>query len=487
MAKGAGVVFVGTMAARVLGYLIRAVIARGYGQEMYGYISTSLAIFTVITTLALFGVSNSLPRQISLHVAREQWQRVSSSIAVAFLLILGIGTLLSAMLFFATPEIALSVYDNPSLTSFFYAFALGIPFYLILRLAAAVFRGFQRMTTFVFFRHVLRQGLIFLLVLVFYFLHLPEQHLGLVYFVAFLLCGLSALVFTLKTVPLSRRSVQLDLSEARTLFQFSWPLMMSSVVMMLLHYTDTLMIGYYLKQAQVGLYNAGVPISELLAVVYDSFVPLLVPIMTTYYARQAQSSLRDTYLISCKWIYLVTFPLYLLVLIHPQFFISLLFGSDYLAADHVVRVLATGIFFASMVGPTGNLLIVIGKPRLMFFDTAVAYVVNVVLNILLIPRFGLIGAAAATASSLILYNVLTLCQVYVYQRLAPPGKIYLLITLAGGVPGMLLWKLGEAHSGLGVAGLCLLFLAIYAGANILLRTLNEDDRMILNEVKKRLS
>lgn len=486
IAKGAGVVLIGTFFGRLLGYLIRVVLARYYGQEVYGFVSTSLAIFTTITTIGLLGIPNSLARQISFHKAKEQWRQITGSVGVAYLVTGALGILFALVIILLAEPIAERFFRESRLTPFFIYFALGIPFYLALRISCNVFQGFKQMTAFITFRDVLRQVLILLGLIVMYLVSFPVPHLGLAYLGSFVLSTLLAFFVIWQISPVRHHGIHLEFSIAKELFKFSWPLMFASIIMRLMHQTDTIMTGYFLNQSMVGIYNAGVPIGELLGVIYASFTPVLIPIMTDYYASESRGKLKHTFNLSTKWIFMLVLPGFLLLLIFPEFFIRILFGEEYLAAANVLRLIAAGVFYSSMVGPTGNLLIVIGKTKLVMLDFAIAYAINIILNILLIPRWGLIGAATATATSVIVHNTITIGQIFYYLRLLAFRMIYLKILIAGLLPGLVLWIFKDGLTNWIILVLCVAFSVSYLVLNILFGTITDEDKMILREVKKRV-
>ncbi|MBD3275316.1 MAG: oligosaccharide flippase family protein [Candidatus Marinimicrobia bacterium] len=487
IAKGAGVVLIGTFVGRLLGYLIRVFLARYYGQEVYGFVSTSIAIFSTVTTIGLLGIPNSLARQISSYRIEEKWKKISASVGVAYFVTGAIGIFFAIIIFIFSDSLAIQFFQDPQLTNYLLYFGIGIPFYLLLRISCNVFQGFQQMTAFITFRDVIRQLFILAGLIVMYFINFPVSHLGSAYFISFLLSSVLVFVTIWNISPIRNHGIHLDLSVAKELFKFSWPLMFASVLMRLMNQTDTIMTGYFLDQAMVGIYNAGVPIGELLGVIYNSFTPALIPIMTDYYVSGQREKLQNSFNLSTKWIFLFVFPGFLLLLIIPEFFIQVLFGTEYLAATNVLRLIALGVFFSSMVGPTGNLLIVIGKTKLVLIDFIIAYAVNIFLNIILIPKYGLIGAATATATSVVIHNTITIFQIYYYLKLIAFRTVYLKITLAGLIPGILFWIIKDGLSGWILLVLCIAFTLVFVALNFLFGAISDEDKMIIREIKKRIT
>ena len=486
IAKGAGVVLFGTIFSRILGYVIRAVIARVYGQDIYGYVNTSLALFTGLTALGLFGIPYSLPRQISFFTSKEEWQKVGSNIGVAYLFTGVVGIVFALILTLVSPLLASNVFHDPDLLPFLIYFAWVIPFFLVLRVSCTVFQGLKHMTLYVLFREVIRQAFILAGVILLITMGIASRHLGSAYTAAYALTTIFSLYFIWQFTR--KYPLQLSVSTATftELFQFSWPLMFFSIIMLLLHKVDTIMVGYFLNQRLVGIYNAGVPIGELLSTVYLSFIPIMIPVMTDYYAQEDYTSFREIFHISTKWIYVFTLPLYILILLYPGFFITVFFGSEYLEAINILRIISTGVFFSSIVGPTGNILVVIGKPRIVLFDAVTAFVVNISLNILLIPRIGLIGAAVATAVSIIVHNILTIVQIFYYTRMTAFRTAYLKITAAGVIPGTIALLYFPSAELITVALVSLGFLLSFYTLSYLFGITGEEDRVVFREIKKRL-
>lgn len=487
IAKGAGVVLIGTFAGRIVGYLIRVFLARYFGQEVYGFVSTSMAIFTTISTVALLGIPNSLARQISFYKAKDQWHKISGSVGVGFFVTAAFGTFFALLFVIFAKPLAKHFFHTNDLVNYFIYFGLGLPFFLVLRIACNVFQGFQQMTAYITFKDVFRQVLILLFLVAMYLISFPVSHLALAYLLSFALSMVSAFIVIARRSPLWEYGFKLDFSIGKELFKFSWPLIFASIIMRLMHQTDTIMTGYFLNQQMVGIYNAGVPIGELLGVIYGSFTPALVPIMTDYYASQDQDKLQQTFNLSTKWIFLLTYPGFILLLIFPEFFITILFGTQYLAATNVLRLIAFGVFYSAMVGPTGNLLIVIGKTKLVLLDFTIAYIINISLNILLIPKYGLEGAATATAVSIFVHNTITIGQIYYYLKLHAFRFMYVRIAIAGLIPGVLLWFLKDGLTNWIIFASCVAFSITYFILGYLFKAITDDDIMIVREVKKRIA
>jgi O-antigen/teichoic acid export membrane protein len=91
------------------------------------------------------------------------------------------------------------------------------------------------------------------------------------------------------------------------------------------------------------------------------------------------------------------------------------FGDEFVSGWPVIVVIAAAQLFSSSVGPTARVLVMTGRQRIVVLSTVGSAVAAVTLNLILVPRFGIFGAAAATAVAVVLANVVTL--LFVYRRL----------------------------------------------------------------------
>jgi O-antigen/teichoic acid export membrane protein len=122
--------------------------------------------------------------------------------------------------------------------------------------------------------------------------------------------------------------------------------------------------------------------------------------------------MRRIYQLVSKWILFGTLPIFLVFLFFPATIIRYTFGSEYISGAFALSVLSVGFLVHSFAGLNGNSLISIGRVRAVMFDTTFAALLNLVLNIILIPQYSYIGAAIATTTCYILLNALFLIHLY---------------------------------------------------------------------------
>ena len=198
---------------------------------------------------------------------------------------------------------------------------------------------------------------------------------------------------------------RVHIARAKKLLVDSWPLMLASISIMIYMRIDQIMLGQMLGDNAVGLYTAATRLSEIWYFIPITIAASLSPSIIKYrlenvglYEKRLQSLFNFMMMLSGGLALFIS-------LISPSI-IKILYGDSYLAASNVLSIhIWTSIFVFSGV-VSSQWFIAENLQKLSFYRTLVGAVSNVVINLLLIPRYGIYGAAWATLFSQALASVL---------------------------------------------------------------------------------
>jgi O-antigen/teichoic acid export membrane protein len=200
----------------------------------------------------------------------------------------------------------------------------------------------------------------------------------------------------------------------REMVLFSAPLLMSTVFAILLTHVDTLLIGFFKSSFDVGLYSAVYPIATGLSVILASFGYLYLPLASRLDANGKIDEINNIYKITTKWIFILTFPVFLLFVLFPKDILEIFFGTEYQQASTALIILSIGFFSNAAYGRNRETLSALGLTKYIFVANMLAFCLNIFLNVILIPKYGINGAAAASAASYLAMNGI----VYVFLKLS---------------------------------------------------------------------
>lgn len=207
----------------------------------------------------------------------------------------------------------------------------------------------------------------------------------------------------------------------RRLLTGSVPMVLSGVVLMVYLRIDQVMLGAMATQTEVGLYAAAVRISEVWYFVPTAIVSSVFPGLVALRSsdpEQFEQKLQQLYNLLAFLGYAVALPVTFLA----PWLVQLLFGSAYQAAAPLLSVLIWAGLFANLSVVRNSHFIALDWGRSLLWATSLGAAANVLLNLLLIPRYGALGAAIATCLS---YWVAAHGSCYTHRRLWPAGQMIL--------------------------------------------------------------
>lgn len=417
VAKGSGLIFIGTFAGMLLGFSCRIVRIRYITTSEYGLYTLSLAVVGILVAVASVGFTEGVPRYISLFRGKRDngriWGTIQASLQITFIL----GVVFSIITFFSARYIS-SLFSSPNLASAIRIISCAIPFTVITSILISIFRGFEDVKPKIYFQNIL-PGLINLILLGLVILF-GWSFKGVLYAYLFssVFIAVTLFIYAVKRLP-SSFVKEKALSVKKDLFCFSFPLLISSFSGLILVWTDTLLLGYFKTPAIVGLYNAALPLAQNISLILVSVVFIYLPIASYYCSKKMLNDLKSLYAVITKWIFLLTLPLFLVLFLTPQATLHLLFGAKYIAAANTLQILSLGFFVHTFLGPNGMTLIALGRTKFVMFSSITSAISNVILNIILIPRFGLEGAAFASAISLSAANLMASIWLFKISRIHP--------------------------------------------------------------------
>ncbi|MCF6151591.1 MAG: hypothetical protein E3K38_04730 [Candidatus Kuenenia stuttgartiensis] len=171
---------------------------------------------------------------------------------------------------------------------------------------------------------------------------------------------------------------------------------------------------------------------------------IYAPSIAELYYKGEKDRLKNLLKTSTRWIFLITLPL-TIILIFSSKEIMAVFGKEYTgeAGSFVIIVLALAQFVNCVTGGVGSNLSICGKQKLEMVNNIAMFVMNGILNYLLIISYGAAGAAIATGISIAVINVVRLIQVYILFKIHTYNTGYLAGIISGTVAIVLLYYYGH--------------------------------------------
>ena len=491
IAKGTCIVFIGSLAGVFLAFIGRLMIARYGTVSEYGVFCLALVILNICVVISSLGLQNGVTRSIAYARGKNENEKIQVFISVSIWLGLAASIILCFILFFASETIAVNIFHEPAFTAPLKIFSIAIPFFTLSSVLVSIFLGFGRVQVKVYFQDILKNVLFPILLLAVILLSLSFTSVFYAYTVSLAIPCLLLVIYTVKYLPSSIKFTAKPTNNAnpvaKELLFFSLPLLGVAMLGMIIAWTDTLMLGSFKSTAEVGLYNAAHPLANFISSPLSALLVIYMPITSRLYAQGLMPEMRRNFAILTKWLCSLTLPLFLILFLFPEIVLNFLFGANYIFAAIALRILSLGYIINNFLGPNGSTLIAIGESKFMMWATAATAILNIGLNIALIPTLGIEGAALASVVAITSINLIRCWKLYSLTKAQPLSKNLIKPTLASLALVFLIYSVSIEFITVTLWMLPLLFIlyyAIYGSAILLTKSFDQEDITMLLAIEK---
>jgi O-antigen/teichoic acid export membrane protein len=428
VAKGAGITLVGKIIGNGVSFLYIVIVARFLGSETLGLFMIGLAISNFAGIIGLLGLDRGVIRYVAMYHGRRDAQRVKGAIVkgIEFSFITSI--IAGAILFLFAGPLAINLFNKLELEKILMVLSLSIPFFSFMWIALSSTEGFLTMKYTVYGRNLFLPVTNLSAALLLFALGIKLYGIVAAYVISTILTSILSLYYLIKVFPDIVKTEAIY--ESKELLRFSIPLLSMVFFNFIVMWTDTLMLGYFSSSQEVGIYNGAMKIALLISVILMSFNSIFAPMLSGLYSKKEMGKIENLFKNVTKWIYTISLPVFLLILLLSEEILSIL-GSEFISGRHPLIILALAQLINAGVGSTGVILIMSGKQNLMMVNTVCASLVNIILNYLLIPPYGMTGAAIATGITMVGVNIAMMVEIFFLFNMHAYNSKYIKPTLSG--------------------------------------------------------
>jgi O-antigen/teichoic acid export membrane protein len=487
--KSSVLVFLFLIFSKLITYFYRIVIARHFGPEVYGSLSLAIGILGIFTFLAVFGLDEGLLRFIPFYRQRKQNKKILAIFHFSFKFVLCLSLLLGLIMFLISKFIAEKFFHSSSLTLFFQMFSLLVPLCSLTRLYLSSLRAFEKIGWYSFLTNFIEGFFRLVFLVVFIFIGLGSFSVSFSYVLGTIILFVGSLLSFKSLANYSFKGPHLLKKNKSELINYSWPMMFSFVIGTIFSWIDSFMIGYFKTASEVGLYNAAMPLAALLVFIPGLFLQLFSPMINRLYSEKNIMLIKNLSQQIGKWIFVLNLPIFIILVLFPGVLLNFLFGSEYISASTSLIFLSIGEMFYAQFSLSANLLNMLKKSKLNLINVVVSSILNILLNLLFVPKYGINGASFATMLSIIFLTSLYGIEGYYFIGILPiRRKMFNIfcIGLLSVVPILILRKIIE-NTLFNIILVGILFFLVYLILIILTKGLDRNDLMILKYIRNKLN
>lgn len=486
ISKTAILVLLGIFISKILSYIYRIIVARteAIGPSGYGTLSLGIAFYGILSVVSLIGLNQGVIRYVAYYKAKNQIHEINNIIRSAIKISLTISIIISLALFLLSDYIAITLFNNNQLGIVLKIISIAIPLDNIKNILISATKGFQTIKYEIYSKNLVETISKVIIVIILIQLGFGLVGATIAYSAALFFSLISIYYLIRKNMPNILKSNKPSKFN-RQLLNYSWPLLIYGILIMIMGWTDTFMLGYLTKNATIiGIYNAALPIAQLMYSIPYALLILLVPILTETYIKKDKENFKSIYQTTNKWILYINALLLIGIIIFPREIINLLFGESYVNGAIAMIILALGYFLSFSIKTAESIIMTLKRTKLVLLNSIIVLIINIILNLYLIPLYNINGAAIATAISYTILGLLGGIWAYKLTKINPFKRSYIKIMISMISTIILIYLIKTIIINFII--LLLITTIIYLGILLILKSFEKEERTILKNVLKKV-
>lgn len=402
LGKNSIITFISNIFILFIGMLSSIIIARLLGPQNQGIYSLVILIPNIISTFLIFGVDVSSIYKIGKEKENKK-KDINFFISLAIVISLFSFIVSTPVVFLLKNRLLNEINTNYILLALLLS-----PIMIFNKIIGSIFKGLENFYIFNIVS-ILQKILFFISVLMLFIsAKLNIVILGLVFSS---IVQTFYLLFKLRNKD-NKFKFRLTYEETKESISYGLKVYLSNLITFLNYRFDIIIMKVFLPLSSIGYYSVAVSIVEKIWIVSSSISTVIFPRLSGSSSNTERNNITG---IMTRIVFSITLIISIILFFASDFLIPILFSEDYIESIIPLKILLIGIFFLSFSRVLSNDISARGYPQINTLLSLINFIINISLNILLIPRFEANGAAIATTVS---YTSQSMLTVILYLRIS---------------------------------------------------------------------
>ncbi|MBU0730978.1 MAG: flippase [Proteobacteria bacterium] len=486
--KSAGIGGIGSIIFGVVNFLNNVLLTRYLGAESYGVFVLSTTIISYLILICLLGMETSMLKLIAEYRATQDTPKLKGSLWAGMGTPFAFSIFVVLILYFSADFFCGSLLHKPEISPVYKLLLLSVPFSVLVRVLLGALQGAKAIKFRVIIERIATPLLRALIIVAVIIVDRGVTALATGYVIVAIAGSALSIYYLTLAIPEFFAKDKMII-ESRKIKNLAATIYFTRICQQVLTKLDIVIIGYFLPAAMVGIYSAASRIPPLIAVPMVLVNLGFAPIISAMHARSEIEELNLQLKITTKWIITASLPLlFLLVYFAPD--ILRIFGKDFAAGATIMTIICFGFFADSATGSSGYMLMMTNHAKFNLLNSIITGILSVLLNLVLIPRFELIGAAVANTVSILVLQILRLIQLFYLLKIHPYSldtlKPIFSLIMAVAIALLVNFIWSPENVLFSSIATTVLFLGCYVQGLRILK-FSPEDEIILNRIKEKIS
>ncbi|MBN2122166.1 flippase [Candidatus Micrarchaeota archaeon] len=409
MAKGTFWNLTGNLLLKVVSLVYTVLLARLFPQEEVGVFYLALGVMYLAAIFGDMGLNASFRRYFPFFLGRGEKKNARNLLISSYAFTGGLSILIAGGLFLLSGPIADS-FGYPSMVPPLQLLSLFLATSTFFGLNCAFLSGLKRMKEANFVNNGQNVLKLLLSIALYYYFGQDAVAMALAFTASYFVFVIVSFYYVKKGIwenGLAGRGIDLPgkVSVMREVLPFGLALALLAEINNVAFYTDRLMMGYLMPvetaASQIAVYSIALSLALFIPVFPGAVSGIFSPIITELYGKGKKEEMEKTARTAARWNIFLLVPITLIMVIFSYEIMGMLYGESYMAGAFVLAAFSVGIFFRNMANVPGTILEAMRQVKVEYYVAGAVVAINLLLNWMLIPVYGMDGAAVASSASML--------------------------------------------------------------------------------------
>jgi O-antigen/teichoic acid export membrane protein len=382
----------------LLSYAVVMILSNNYGAGQLGLFVTLTTITMIFTMLSKFGMDTSV-----LKINGGLWEAkklnfLKKNIGSVIIFTFSISVIMSLILYLSS-DLIQDIFEKQQLGDYVQLMSITVITGTMISIVAAIFQSVRKIKEYAIFGTILVH-------LIFIILLFLEDNMSVILkyvisnLIAFIISGY---YFFLFVRSINKQGNSKFFKGFSKVLRLSYPMLISSSFILVMSWTDVLMIGYYMNSDSVGIFSSAQRTGILSNVILSSVGAIAGPIIAQLH-RKDKKKIKDFSCRSTRIIFYLSLPIIIVTMVFSESILGL-FGDEFITGVTVLKFVLIAQLVNVTCGVVGSTMQMTGNHDIFKNVMIMSAIINIALNYFLIPSYGIEGAAFATMLSMIIWNI----------------------------------------------------------------------------------
>lgn len=405
------------VATVALTFLSNFIVARLYGAAIYGTFTYLFTTVTILANIAVLGLNTLLIKETAICKSKQEWGRLKGLLIIATISVITASGILSVttILLFRSLNVLSKIGDIYLIQ----LTLISLPLFALILLYQSFLQGFQKILTSQLAEKVIKPLVFILFVGGIYFLGNSIDITGLIWLntVSFTAGFIWVIWRVMKTAGAVFHNTKSNYKNCSWIKAASYFFVLG-VLQIINSRIDIFLLGLWKSNTEVGIYNVAVRLADFITMSLLVVNTVIAPAISRLYHSGEKEKLQRLLSGSAKVALFISLPVITILVFGGKWVLSI-FGDEFVQGYIPMLIVIAAQAFNVVCGSSGYVLMMTGNEKFAFISLLVSCVLNIVLNILFIPLWGMYGTALSVAASIVVWNALMFFFAYKQTKIFP--------------------------------------------------------------------